>query len=95
MELIKMKLKQGFSIQKVAGKYIGVPLDEECLDFQGVLQLNETGYRVWQGLEQGLSIDAIAEKFVNEYEGLTIDEAKKSVQSAIDSMIKNRLIEED
>lgn len=53
--------------------------------------LNETGACVWEGLERGDSIDAIAGSIASEYE-VTVERAAADVAAVLGSLVEARLI---
>ncbi len=42
-----MKIKSDFTIQKVGGSYVAVPVGETSRHFHGMIRLNESGAFVW------------------------------------------------
>ena len=48
-----MKLKEGFMLRQVAGSWVVVPAGRACVDFDGMISLNDSGALLWRTLEQG------------------------------------------
>ena len=67
-----MKVKEGFVLRSVAGSNIVVPTGDACLDFNGMITLNESGAFLWRVLEQGSDVDGMTAALLKEYE---VDEA--------------------
>lgn len=63
-----MKIKDGYMLRNVAGKYIVVPVGEETMDFNGIITTNETGAFLWKSLEVEISQDDLLKLFLSEYE---------------------------
>lgn len=68
-----MKIKEGFILRNVAGSNIVVPFGDRCLDFNGMITLNETGAYIWKQLETETDEAAIVKAILAEYE---VDEAR-------------------
>lgn len=67
-----MKIKEGFILRNVAGSNIVVPFGDRCLDFNGMITLNETGAFIWKQLESDTDEAAIVKAILAEYD---VDEA--------------------
>ena len=50
-----MKIKEDFVLRKVADSYVVVPVNKMTLDFNGIINLNETGAFLFEKL-QNLSL---------------------------------------
>jgi len=61
MEVAKMKVKEGFIIRKVAGKYVVVATGEASKSFHGMVKPNETAKNIWERLAEGKTVDEITE----------------------------------
>ncbi len=40
---VNMKIKEDFILRKVADSYVVVPVNDMTVDFNGIINLNETG----------------------------------------------------
>ena len=40
---VQMKIKEGFILRNVAGSFVVVPVGDATIDFNGMMNLNETG----------------------------------------------------
>ena len=94
MEGYHLKLKEGWVLTTLADEHIAVPVGGNAADFKGVVRLNETGRDVWNGLAEGMDEAAIAEKLVQDYEGVTADKAREDVRKVIDALQAEGLLEE-
>jgi hypothetical protein len=77
---------------------VSTQLDDEeavllSLETQQYYSLNETGSRVWELLSDGHDVDAIATAISDEWE-VTEDEARSYVQSFLDELAEEGLVEE-
>lgn len=69
-----MKIKEGFILRNVAGSNIVVPFGDRCLDFNGMITLNDTGAFIWKQLETGAEEAEIVQAILAEY--TDVDEAR-------------------
>lgn len=63
-----MKIKDNFILRKVADSYVVVPVGKQTLDFNGIINLNETGAFLFELLQNGADRDVLVEKLLEEYE---------------------------
>ena len=50
-----MRIKNGFFMREVAGKYFVVPVGAQTNEFKGMIQMNQTGAFLWKALERDLT----------------------------------------
>jgi len=62
-----MKIKEGFLLRQVADNWVVLPVGQACVDFNGMLSLNDSGALLWKALEQGGDREALADAF-NKYD---------------------------
>ncbi len=63
-----MKIKKDFILRKVADSYVVVPVGKMTLDFNGIINLNETGAFLFGLLQNGAEREDLIEKLLAEYE---------------------------
>lgn len=63
-----MKIKEGFLLRQVADTWAVLPVGQACVDFNGMLTLNDSGAMLWKTLEQGADREALAEALLAEYD---------------------------
>lgn len=63
-----MKIKEDFILRKVADTYVVVPVNNMTLDFNGIINLNETGAFLFGILQNGAAKEELLEKMLEEYE---------------------------
>lgn len=92
-----MKVKEGFILRKVAGKYVVVATGDATKSFHGMVKLNETAKNIWQGLSDGKTVDEITDELAKLNSAKTDEDRKiisDDVQSMIGEMVKAGFIEE-
>lgn len=63
-----MKIRENFLLRRVAGNWVVVAVDEACIDFDGMLTLNESGATLWRRMEQGARREELVAALLAEYE---------------------------
>lgn len=63
-----MKIKEDFILRKVADSYVVVPVNKMTLDFNGIINLNETGAFLFELLQKGAERDKLVDKMLEEYD---------------------------
>lgn len=80
-----MRVKENFMLRKIADSYVVVPVGRQTLDFNGIINLNETGAFLFELLQKGASRDELVEKLLGEYE-VERDRAQADVDKFIQSV---------
>lgn len=78
-----MKIKENYVLRQVAQTWIVMPLAEENINLNGMLTLTESGAMLWQLLEQGCDLSALADALTREYdvsEAKALEDADKFTQ---------------
>lgn len=86
-----MKIKDGFILREVAGNFIVVAVGEAVKDFNGVINLNETGALLWRTLSDGATEQELVDALLNEYE-VSEEIARRDVKIFIDKLTEAKLI---
>ncbi len=73
-----MKIKENFILRKVADSYIVVPVGSMTLNFNGIINLNETGAFLFEKLQQGAGREDLINVLLEEYD-VVPDRAAKDV----------------
>lgn len=63
-----MKIKKNFILRKVADSYVVVPVGKLTLDFNGIINLNETGAFLFGLLQKGAEKEDLLQKMLEEYD---------------------------
>lgn len=88
-----MKIKDGYMIREVAGYNVVVPVGDAALDFNGMINLNETGALLWKTLADGAEEKDLVAALLAEYD-VPEDVAKSDVADFITKMREANLIDE-
>ncbi|MCD7822996.1 MAG: PqqD family protein [Oscillospiraceae bacterium] len=82
-----MKIKDGFIIRKVAGKYVVVATGEASKSFHGMVKLNGTAKTIWEGLAAGKTPDEITGELMK-INGAETEEDRLKISNDVQSMVK-------
>ena len=80
-----MRIKDGFVLREIAGQAMVIATGEASMGFHGMIKLNATGKRIWQGLSDGLTVQEIARGLSAEY-AVSEDKAFEDVNAMVDRM---------
>jgi hypothetical protein len=80
-----MKIKENLMLRQIAGSWIIVPVGEMVVEFNGLMNLSESGAFLWKLLESGTEVDDLVKGLLSEYD---IDEetAKADVTEFINEL---------
>ena len=88
-----MKIKQGFVAREIAGEYILIPVGETAMQVRGMISLSESGYLIYQKLQQDCEKVDLIRAVLNEYE-VEQSVAEADVEAFLDQLRQlNLLIE--
>jgi len=88
-----MKIKDGYMLREVAGSSIIVGVGAESIDFNGIININETGAFIWNQMAEDTTSDKVAEALVAEYE-IDKETALRDVNAFIEKLTEAGLIAE-
>lgn len=80
-----MKIKDDFALRKVADSYVVVPVNSLTLDFNGVINFNETGAFLFEQLQKGIEKEELVEKMLDEYD-VTREKASADIDLFINKL---------
>lgn len=80
-----MKIKEDFILRKVADSYVVVPVNNMSLDFNGIINLNETGAFLFELLQNGADREELISKLIDKYE-VTEQKAEKDIDLFIEKV---------
>ena len=86
-----MKIKQGFILREVAGNYIVVAVGSAVKEFNGVINLNETGAYLWKKLQDGADEEGLVKALLEEYE-VEEELARKDVKAFVEKLQGAKLL---
>lgn len=87
-----MKIREGFMLRQVADNYVIVPVGKATYEFNGMIKINETGAFIWECLKEDLSLEALVDLLVKEYD-VTREVATNDLSFFINELEKAHLIE--
>ena len=75
-----MKIKSGFLLRSVAGCQVVVSVGKRTLDFNGMINLNESGAFLWRRLETGATEAELVTAILENYTDVDESTARESVR---------------
>ena len=87
-----MKIRAGFMMREVAGKFVAVPVGGGVGDFKGMLQMNKTGAFLWKLLQQEQTKESLVEAMLEHYE-MTEEQANKDVETFTSQLLQEGILE--
>ncbi len=88
-----MKIKKDFMLRSVAGYYVVVPVGDGALNFNGVINLNESGAFLWKTMENDVTEADMVAALLGEYD-VDEDRAKADVAAFVKKVSDANLVEE-
>lgn len=87
-----MKIKDGYLLMELAGKYMGIYNGNDPDGLAGTIELNEIGAFIWNHLIDDTNEDELLKSILNEYE---VDEltARQDLESILQVLKENKIIE--
>ncbi len=87
-----MKIKNGFILREVAGSFVVVAVGDAVKQFNGVINLNETGAFLWKNLQSGKDQTELVKALLAEYD---VEEslAESDVEDFVSKLKKAGLVE--
>lgn len=87
-----MKINQDFTIQKVGGSYLAVPVGETSKTYHGMIRLNEMAACIWKKLEARDMTEAeLVEEILAEYD-VTREVAERDVHALLQTLAENHCL---
>lgn len=88
-----MKLKYEFVVRDVAGQVVALPAGKDSAQFNGMIKLNSVGEFIFKKLANETNLEEILSEVSKEYD-VSADEARASVESYLEVLRSNGLLEE-
>ncbi len=88
----KMKLKPDYVLRKVLGSWVVLPLNEQVLNFNGVMTLNNSGVLLWNALSSGADREALVEMLTEKYD-VSAHQARSDVDEFIEKLVRAGCLE--
>lgn len=89
---VYMKIKDDFILRKVADSYVVVPVNSMTIDFNGIINLNETGAFLFEILQKGAEKQTLLKKLMSEYE-VSADNAESDIDKFIQKLKDEDILE--
>ncbi|MBE6589637.1 MAG: PqqD family protein [Ruminococcaceae bacterium] len=87
-----MQINKDFTIQKVGGAYVAVPVGETSKSFHGMVRLNETGAFLWKALAKAdMTEDALVDALLEEYD-VAREIAARDVHRVVTLLAENGIL---
>ena len=87
-----MKIKNDFIVNEISGSTVVIPVGNRVADFNGMLNLNETGVFLFNLLKNDTTIEALVQSLVDEYE-VTKEKANEDVITFVNKLKEADIIE--
>ena len=87
-----MKIKEGYILREVAGNFIVVAIGNAVKNFNGVINLNESGAFLWRILEKGATKEQLKEQLLAEYD-VSEEIADKDINAFVSKLEEKGLID--
>lgn len=88
-----MKIKSGFILRSIAGCKVVVSVGERVLDFNGIINLNDTGAFLWKRLEAGATEDELVAAILENFTEVDEPTARESVRSFTKTLLDAGVID--
>ncbi len=91
--MIDVRVKKDYMLKNVAGYYVVVPVGDGALNFNGIINLNESGATLWNAMTEDVTEEALVAALTAEYD---VDEtrAAEDVKAFVKKMKEANLIDE-
>lgn len=86
-----LKIKQGFSLRNILDAHLVMGNGKDAYIPKCIMSVNETGEFLWNELEKGSDIEALAQKMAEIYD-VDCETAKKDVERFITQLLDKGLI---
>ena len=81
-----MKIKSGFMMRSIAGCKVVVSVGKRSLDFNGIINLNDTAAFLWERLEQGATEEQLTAAILEQYTDVDEATARQSVKDFVGTL---------
>lgn len=88
-----LKVVEGFMLREIAGSWIVVPIGHKVVEFNGLMNLSESGAFLWKKLEEGAETQELREALLSEYD-IDEDTAAADISEFLSEMRSRGLLEE-
>lgn len=89
-----MKIKEGFVLRSVADTWAAIPVGSAAAEFNGMLNLNDSGAMLWQLLERGARHEELLQAMLDRYE-VTQEQASEDVAVFLNTLRQAGCVEDE
>ena len=84
-------IKEGLMLRNIANSYVVVAVGKASKDFNGMINLNETGAFLWEALSKVHSKEELVNELLKEYD-IDFDQANNDVEEFLEVLEKNEFL---
>lgn len=88
-----MRIKEGYVLREVAGSYVVVPVGERSKEFNGMVNLNDSGKLLWERAQSEFDKQALVDTLLNTYD-ISTEIASNDVDRFINTLKVNGFVYE-
>lgn len=89
-----MKIKDGFILKNIAGSTVVVPVGENFVNLQLMLNLNESGTFLWKKLQNDCTKEELLQAMLAEYE-VSESVAAADIDEFLNTLKENHILDEE
>lgn len=86
-----MRIVDGFMLREIASTWVVIPTGPKLVEFNGIVNLSESGALLWRKLESGANKNGLVSLLLEEYQ-ISESEARGDVEAFLSEMKANGLI---
>lgn len=91
-----MKLKDNLILRKVANQYVVVPIGNRVREVQNTVYISSSAAFLWDYMKKHpFTEDELTELILQEYTGVTREVAMKDIESFLDVLKRNNILERE
>lgn len=90
-----MKIKNGFLLREIADVWVVVPLGERVVEFNGLVNLSESGALIWRALEKEVKDKLELVKLVRENYEVDEESASKDLEDFLQDITEKGFLDYD
>lgn len=92
--VIVMKVDKNFILRQVADEYLLIPVGEMALRLNGIVGLSESGYLLYQNLQEGCTREGLIGALLQAYE-VSAQEVEADVDQFLEQLRQLGILEEE
>lgn len=87
-----MKIAEGFILRKLGNNYVAVAVGKTRKNFNGLIQMNETGSFLWNCLQKDCTKEQLISQFLEIYD-TDYQQAKRDVEQFLEKLENAQILE--